>query len=73
MGNGGMMAGQPMIRNGPMVSNGPMICDDGFGYQDGGFMDGYDGYYDNRRKRRRHRSHYKYKYTDKPATNCTVM
>ncbi|KAJ5031235.1 60s ribosomal protein l29 [Bipolaris maydis] len=33
-----------------------------------------NGYYVNgRRKRSRHKSHYKYKYTDKPATNCAVI
>jgi hypothetical protein len=68
MGNGGMV-----VTNGPMISNGPMICDDGFGYHDDGFADGYDGHYNDRRKRWKHRSHYKYKYTDRPATNCTVM
>jgi hypothetical protein len=67
-----------VVTNGPMVANSPMICDDGFGYRHDEFIDEYDrydGYYDGRRKRRKHKSYdkYKYKYTDKPATNCTVM
>jgi hypothetical protein len=68
VGNGTMMAGPAMITNGPMIASDPMICDDGWAGCD-------DGYYDSRRSRRRHKSYnkYKYKYTDKPATNCTVM
>lgn len=61
----GMVAHAPMIANGPMMDS-PMIWDDGH-------VDDYDGYYDGRRRRRRRKSHYKYKYTDRPATNCTVM
>ncbi|KAF1839628.1 hypothetical protein BDW02DRAFT_486031 [Decorospora gaudefroyi] len=70
-----MVSHAPMIANGTMmgspamITNGPMVCGDGFGDYD----DGCGGYYDDRRKRRRRKSHYKYKYTDKPATNCTVM
>jgi hypothetical protein len=54
-----------MVGSSAMVMNEPIIYDNGFG--------DYGGYCDARRKKRRHKSHYKYKYTDKPATNCTVM
>lgn len=74
-----MMSHAPMITNGPMmggsgmVMHEPMMNDNGFGAYDDGYASDYNGYCDGRRKRRRHKSHYKYKYTDKPATNCTVM
>jgi len=61
----GIVAHAPMIANGPMMASPEMMTDEPM------IWDG--GYYDGRRKRRRHKSHYKYKYTDRPATNCTVM
>jgi hypothetical protein len=74
-----MMSHAPVITSGPMmgssamVMNEPIIHDNGFGGYDDGYISDYGGYYDARRKKRRHKSHYKYKYTDKPVTNCTVM
>ncbi|RYN33042.1 hypothetical protein AA0112_g6039 [Alternaria arborescens] len=74
-----MMSHAPVITSGPMmgssamVMNEPIIHDNGFGGYDDGYISDYGGYCDARHKKRRHKSHYKYKYTDKPATNCTVM
>ncbi|KAF1843962.1 uncharacterized protein K460DRAFT_378998 [Cucurbitaria berberidis CBS 394.84] len=64
---------RPMITNPPMIAGGPMICGD---Y--GAFDDDYDddfgwGFDDRRRRRSKHKSHYKYRYSTKPVTNCTVM
>ena len=71
--NAPMMANGPMVANVPMLANGPMICDD-YGAFDDGYYDDYGWDFDNRRRRRsKHRSHYKYRYSSKPATNCTVM
>lgn len=74
-----MMSHAPVITSGPMmgssamVMNEPIIHDNGFGGYDDGYISDYGGYCDARHKKRRHKSHYKYKYTDNPATNCTVM
>jgi hypothetical protein len=63
-----------MMGSSPMVVNEPIMYDNGYGGYDDGYASEYGGYYDNRRKqRRRHKSRFKYKYTDEPATNCTVM
>lgn len=69
-----MVVGGPTMPGPTMMTNGAVVCDDGFGGYDDGYLEAYDGYYEGgRRKRRTQRSRYKYKYTDKPATNCTVM
>jgi hypothetical protein len=56
----------------PMMMDRPMICD-GYDNFDDGFM--YDFGYEGRRRRKKNRSsrYHEYKYSSKPATNCTVM
>jgi hypothetical protein len=56
----------------PMMMDRPMICD-GYDNFDDGFM--YDFGYEGRRRRRKNRSsrYHEYRYSSKPATNCTVM
>ncbi|RAR09580.1 60s ribosomal protein l29 [Stemphylium lycopersici] len=68
------MIGRGPTMTGPaMITNGAVVCDEGFGGYGDGYLDGYDGCCEGGRRKRRHRRHYKYKYTEKPATNCTVI
>jgi len=64
----------PVALGPALVADGPIIHGHGVGYHDYGHLNEHHGYYvDERRRRRRHKSHYRYKYTDRPATDCIVM
>ncbi|EOA89619.1 hypothetical protein ACJQWK_02438 [Exserohilum turcicum] len=60
---------------GPAIAtNGPIFHGNRLQQYDDVHLNRHHGYYvDERSKRRRHKSHYKYKYTDRPAPDCTVM
>ncbi|CAO2656371.1 Nn.00g051740.m01.CDS01 [Neocucurbitaria sp. VM-36] len=74
----GSHGSRSMIATAPMIANGPVVCN-GYGACDNGFIDDYGWDFDDRRRRRRrrsssrHKSQYKYRYSSRPETNCTVM
>jgi hypothetical protein len=58
---------RPTVCDPVIIANGPIVHGRGFGSSNNRY------HTNSRRQRDKHTSHYKYKYTEKPATNCTVM
>ncbi|USP73389.1 uncharacterized protein yc1106_00663 [Curvularia clavata] len=56
----------PAVPDAAIINHGPMVCNTGLVRRG-------HGHYPNGRRKRTKQTHYKYKYTDKPATDCTVM